>query len=254
MAGDDEGLARWRTSPGEYDPPSRTGGAGSGFRRGKASRYRRCGGDTIVPDGEVTRVTGRRSVATVRTRSAGSPAAPGRRPRDGASPGSAASRRRPTSTPPRRRPCYADDHQSGRDVRGPPAVGAHRAAAGRAQGQRGPDPVRGRRAVDDHIRATGTARLPVVGGHEGAGVVEAVGRHVTRVKSATGSSAPTSRPAASAGPARPGTRTCATRARTPAPVPATARSGSTSATRGPRRLCTLGTFSERYAVVSSGPA
>jgi alcohol dehydrogenase (nicotinoprotein) len=35
---------------------------------------------------------------------------------------------------------------------------------------------------DEHIRNTGTARLPLVGGHEGAGVVEAVGPHVTRVK------------------------------------------------------------------------
>jgi alcohol dehydrogenase (nicotinoprotein) len=35
---------------------------------------------------------------------------------------------------------------------------------------------------DEHIRATGTARLPLVGGHEGAGVIEAVGPGVTRVK------------------------------------------------------------------------
>jgi len=35
---------------------------------------------------------------------------------------------------------------------------------------------------DEHIRATGTARLPLVGGHEGAGVIEAVGPAVTRVK------------------------------------------------------------------------
>ena len=35
---------------------------------------------------------------------------------------------------------------------------------------------------DEHIRARGTARLPLVGGHEGAGVVEAVGPGVTRVK------------------------------------------------------------------------
>ena len=34
---------------------------------------------------------------------------------------------------------------------------------------------------DEHIRATGTARLPLVGGHEGAGVIEAVGPGVTRV-------------------------------------------------------------------------
>ena len=36
---------------------------------------------------------------------------------------------------------------------------------------------------DDHIR-TGDARnrFPIVGGHEGAGVVEAVGEHTTRVK------------------------------------------------------------------------
>jgi S-(hydroxymethyl)glutathione dehydrogenase/alcohol dehydrogenase len=35
---------------------------------------------------------------------------------------------------------------------------------------------------DEHIRATGTARLPLVGGHEGAGVVERTGPGVTRVK------------------------------------------------------------------------
>ena len=35
---------------------------------------------------------------------------------------------------------------------------------------------------DEHIRATGTARLPLVGGHEGAGVVEKTGPSVTRVK------------------------------------------------------------------------
>ena len=35
---------------------------------------------------------------------------------------------------------------------------------------------------DEHIRATGTARLPLVGGHEGAGVIEATGPGVTRVK------------------------------------------------------------------------
>jgi NDMA-dependent alcohol dehydrogenase len=34
---------------------------------------------------------------------------------------------------------------------------------------------------DEHIRATGQARLPLVAGHEGAGVVEAVGPGVTRV-------------------------------------------------------------------------
>jgi alcohol dehydrogenase (nicotinoprotein) len=34
---------------------------------------------------------------------------------------------------------------------------------------------------DEHIRATGTARLPLVGGHEGAGVVEKTGPNVTRV-------------------------------------------------------------------------
>jgi hypothetical protein len=35
---------------------------------------------------------------------------------------------------------------------------------------------------DEHIRATGTARLPLVGGHEGAGVIEKTGPAVTRVK------------------------------------------------------------------------
>src|SRR6478735_8715476 len=35
---------------------------------------------------------------------------------------------------------------------------------------------------DEHIRATGTARLPLVGGHEGAGVIEKTGPSVTRVK------------------------------------------------------------------------
>jgi len=35
---------------------------------------------------------------------------------------------------------------------------------------------------DEHIRNTGTARLPLVGGHEGAGVVEKLGPNVTRVK------------------------------------------------------------------------
>jgi alcohol dehydrogenase (nicotinoprotein) len=35
---------------------------------------------------------------------------------------------------------------------------------------------------DEHIRNTGTARLPLVGGHEGAGVVEKIGPNVTRVK------------------------------------------------------------------------
>jgi S-(hydroxymethyl)glutathione dehydrogenase/alcohol dehydrogenase len=35
---------------------------------------------------------------------------------------------------------------------------------------------------DEHIRARGTARLPLVGGHEGSGIVEAIGPGVTRVK------------------------------------------------------------------------
>ena len=35
---------------------------------------------------------------------------------------------------------------------------------------------------DEHIRATGAARLPLVGGHEGAGVIEKTGPSVTRVK------------------------------------------------------------------------
>src|SRR4029077_817450 len=35
---------------------------------------------------------------------------------------------------------------------------------------------------DEHIRATGTARLPLVGGHEGAGVIEKTGPSVTRVR------------------------------------------------------------------------
>jgi alcohol dehydrogenase (nicotinoprotein) len=35
---------------------------------------------------------------------------------------------------------------------------------------------------DEHIRATGTARLPLVGDHEGAGVIEKTGPGVTRVK------------------------------------------------------------------------
>src|SRR5439155_24151847 len=35
---------------------------------------------------------------------------------------------------------------------------------------------------DEHIRATGTALLPLVGGHEGAGVIEKTGPNVTRVK------------------------------------------------------------------------
>jgi NDMA-dependent alcohol dehydrogenase len=35
---------------------------------------------------------------------------------------------------------------------------------------------------DEHIRATGTARLPLVGGHEGAGVIIKAGPAVTRVK------------------------------------------------------------------------
>jgi alcohol dehydrogenase (nicotinoprotein) len=35
---------------------------------------------------------------------------------------------------------------------------------------------------DEHIRRSGTARLPLVGGHEGAGVIEAVGPGVSRVK------------------------------------------------------------------------
>jgi S-(hydroxymethyl)glutathione dehydrogenase/alcohol dehydrogenase len=34
---------------------------------------------------------------------------------------------------------------------------------------------------DEHIRATGQARLPLVGGHEGAGIIEATGPGVTRV-------------------------------------------------------------------------
>jgi NDMA-dependent alcohol dehydrogenase len=35
---------------------------------------------------------------------------------------------------------------------------------------------------DEHIRATGTARLPLVGGHEGAGVIIKTGPAVTRVR------------------------------------------------------------------------
>jgi alcohol dehydrogenase (nicotinoprotein) len=35
---------------------------------------------------------------------------------------------------------------------------------------------------DEHIRARGVARMPLVGGHEGAGVVESAGPGVTRVK------------------------------------------------------------------------
>ena len=67
---------------------------------------------------------------------------------------------------------------------------------------------------DDHVR-TGDmpVRFPIVGGHEGAGVVEAVGPLVDRSRWATGSSAPSSLSAASAAPARPGRRTSATAAR-----------------------------------------
>ena len=67
---------------------------------------------------------------------------------------------------------------------------------------------------DEHIREEGGShiRLPLVGGHEGAGVVEAVGAGVTRVRPVITSSPPTSRPVGGAGTARPVTRTCATAA------------------------------------------
>src|SRR5258705_10569846 len=37
---------------------------------------------------------------------------------------------------------------------------------------------------DEHIRATGTARLPLVGGHEGAGVIEKTAPSATRAQEA----------------------------------------------------------------------
>ena len=51
---------------------------------------------------------------------------------------------------------------------------------------------------DEHIRATGTARLPLVGGHEGAGVITKVGRGVTGIAEVITSSLPSSRRVANA--------------------------------------------------------
>ena len=45
---------------------------------------------------------------------------------------------------------------------------------------------------DEHIRASGTARLPLVGGHEGAGVIEKTGPGVTRVQTTSAASSSTS--------------------------------------------------------------
>ena len=68
---------------------------------------------------------------------------------------------------------------------------------------------------DEHIRATGTARLPLVGGHEGAGVMEAIGPGDTRVKVGDRVVCSYIPVCGTCRGAPPATRTCATRARTP---------------------------------------
>ncbi len=69
---------------------------------------------------------------------------------------------------------------------------------------------------DDHIqKGDAPMRMPVVGGHEGAGVVDAVGPGVTRVELGTTLWRPSSRRAATAATAPPVSRICATTARTP---------------------------------------
>ena len=52
---------------------------------------------------------------------------------------------------------------------------------------------------DDHLRFGSAGRLPIVGGHEGAGVVEEVGPGVDDLHPVTASSAPSSPPVVGAG-------------------------------------------------------
>ena len=63
---------------------------------------------------------------------------------------------------------------------------------------------------DEHVREGGPYRYPMVGGHEGAGVVEKVGPSVTRVREGITSAPRGFRCAVTAVTARPVTRTCAT--------------------------------------------
>ena len=78
----------------------------------------------------------------------------------------------------------------------------------------------------------GDGRWPTVLGHEGAGVVEAVGESVSHVVPATGSPSASSRRAASAACASPGGGTCASR---PPSVPSPARDGRHLAATAVRR-------------------
>ena len=123
-------------------------------------------------------------------------------------------------------------------------MGNHRAGPGRAQGRRGPGPAWRRPGCATPTSTSGspaTARaLPIIGGHEGAGVVQEVGPGVTRLQGRRPrrlSLHPRLRRAAAT--ARPATRTCATSAPTP-PSACQITDGTVrhhARRRGPRPAC-----------------
>ena len=98
---------------------------------------------------------------------------------------------------------------------------------------------------DEHL-VTGDLpfALPIVGGHEGAGVVQEVGEGVSWLSRATTSCSGSSRRAGAASRARPGTRTCATSA----PLFGTGMQITDGTARHTRQgkdlglMCLLGTF------------
>ena len=104
---------------------------------------------------------------------------------------------------------------------------------------------------DEHLRHGDIVpRFPIVGGHEGAGIIEEIGPGVSRVKvgdHVVSSFIPSAGTAASAPPA---TRTSATWARrsSTAACP-TGRSASTANGDDIGAMCMLGTFSQ-YSVIS----
>ncbi len=108
---------------------------------------------------------------------------------------------------------------------------------------------------DEHLRHGDLVpRFPIVGGHEGAGIIEEVGPGVTRLRPVTTSSARSCRSAGTAGGARPASRTCATWA--PAILDGCLPDGTYRFHGGGEDfggMCMLGTFSQ-YSVISENSA